>query len=157
MIDRMVGWLTGGENWSMAHAAGVWIEVELALGAFLVEAANSDSHFDAPERAVIGKLLERRFALPPSEAGALLEAAEETAQRSAELFKFTHIIDQRPSPEERIEMLWEVAYADGELDQFEDSLVRRLGGLIYVPDRERGMARQRVLARCGLAEPRDTR
>jgi hypothetical protein len=36
------------------------------------------------------------------------------------------------------------------LDQYEDSLLRRVGGLVYVPDRERGMARQRVLARLRL-------
>ena len=49
-------------------------------------------------------------------------------------------------------MLWEVAYVDGVLDQFEDTLLRRVGGLIYVTDRERGMARQRVLKRRGLDE-----
>jgi uncharacterized tellurite resistance protein B-like protein len=51
---------------------------------------------------------------------------------------------------ELIEMLWEVAYADGVLDEYEDSLLRRVGGLIYVPDRERGEARRRVLKRLGL-------
>ena len=51
---------------------------------------------------------------------------------------------------ELIEMLWEVAYAYGVLDEYEDSLLRRVGGLIYVPDRERGEARQRVLKRLGL-------
>jgi uncharacterized tellurite resistance protein B-like protein len=43
--------------------------------------------------------------------------------------------------------LWEVVYADGSIDALEDTLLRRLGGLIYVPDRERGAARQRVLQR----------
>ena len=47
-------------------------------------------------------------------------------------------------------MLWEVAYADGTLDEYEDSLLRRVAGLIYVPDKERGIARQRVLKRLGL-------
>ena len=47
-------------------------------------------------------------------------------------------------------MLWEVAYADRVLNEYEDSLLRRVGGLIYVPDRERGMARQRVRKRLGL-------
>jgi uncharacterized tellurite resistance protein B-like protein len=54
------------------------------------------------------------------------------------------------SPEERvelIEMLWGVAYADGVLDPEEDLLVRRIAGLIHVDDRERVLARQRVLAR----------
>jgi uncharacterized tellurite resistance protein B-like protein len=46
-----------------------------------------------------------------------------------------------------IEMVWEVAYADGELHDYEANLLRRLGGLLYVSDRERGEARKRVLAR----------
>ena len=50
---------------------------------------------------------------------------------------------------ELIEMMWEVAYADGVLDPEEDALIRRLANLIYVTDRERIMARQRVLARRG--------
>jgi uncharacterized tellurite resistance protein B-like protein len=49
-------------------------------------------------------------------------------------------------------MLWQVAYADRVLDDYEDSLLRRVGGLIYVPDRERGMARRRVLERLGIDE-----
>jgi uncharacterized tellurite resistance protein B-like protein len=44
-------------------------------------------------------------------------------------------------------MLWDVAYADGVLDPEEDLLIRRIAGLIYVDDRERVLARQRVLAR----------
>jgi len=54
------------------------------------------------------------------------------------------------TPQERIdliEMLWEVAYADGVLDPEEDHLIRRIGKLVYVEDRERVHARQRVLAR----------
>ena len=47
-------------------------------------------------------------------------------------------------------MLWDVAYADGELHDLEASLLRRIGGLLYVSDRERGEARKRVLARRGL-------
>jgi hypothetical protein len=33
------------------------------------------------------------------------------------------------------------------VDALEDTLLRRIGGLLYVPDRERGAARQRVLQR----------
>ena len=60
------------------------------------------------------------------------------------------MINERLSPErhvEVIEMLWEVAYADGGLTALEDTLLRRVGGLIYVPDHDRGEARQRVLRR----------
>ena len=44
-------------------------------------------------------------------------------------------------------MLWTVAYADGVLDPEEDRLVRQIAGLIHVPDKERGLGRQRALAK----------
>jgi uncharacterized tellurite resistance protein B-like protein len=150
MIDSIIGWLTG----TPADGGGAsQDEPRLALTALLVEAAHSHDHFDEKERAVVAQLLERHFKMSPADARALLAAGEREAEQSAELFHFTRIINERLSFEQRIElieMLWEVAYADGVLDEYEDSLLRRVGGLIYVPDRERGMARQRVLARLGI-------
>ena len=46
-----------------------------------------------------------------------------------------------------MEMLWAVVYADGELDDFESNMMRRVAGLLYVDDRASGEARKRVLAR----------
>lgn len=152
MIESIIGWLTGVPSDGAAQAQN---ELELALAALLVEAAHSDHRFDERERAVVARLLERRFRLSSADARALLAAGEREASRSAELFHLTRIINERLSFEQRvelIEMLWEVAYADGVLDQYEDSLLRQVGGLIYVPDHERGAARQRVLKRLGLDE-----
>ena len=153
MIDSIREWISGGRPDGRGEGSRQDDELRLALTALLVEAAYSHDHFEEAERAVIGRLVERRFNLSHSDARRLLAAAEVTASESAELFHFTRIINERLSFEQRvelIEMLWEVAYADGALDEYEDSLLRRVGGLIYVPDRERGMARQRVLARLGL-------
>jgi len=44
-------------------------------------------------------------------------------------------------------MMWEVVYADGVLDPEEDALIRRMVDLIHITDRDRVLARQRVLAR----------
>lgn len=153
MIDSIRAWISGGRLDSRDETGKGRSELQLALTALLIEAAHSDDRFDEAERRVIAELLERRFNLSGSDARMLLAAGEEAASESAELFHFTRIINERLSFEERvelIEMLWEVAYADRALDEYEDSLLRRVGGLIYVPDRERGMARQRVLKRLGL-------
>ena len=80
----------------------------------------------------------------------MLAEAEAAADRTHQLYPFTRLAVERMSPEQRvrlIEMLWEVAYADGVLDPEEDALVRRIAGLIYVSDTDRGAARLRVLAR----------
>lgn len=152
MIDSIIGWLTGG---SAADGRESRDELQLALTALLVEAAHSKGDFDERERGVIARSLERRLNLSPADARKLLTAGEREADRSVELSHFTRIINERLSFEQRvdlIEMLWEVAYADGALDEYEDTLLRRIGGLIYVPDRERGLARQRVLKRLGLSD-----
>jgi uncharacterized tellurite resistance protein B-like protein len=154
MFDQILGWLAG--DGAAAGGRRPRDELQLALAALLVEAAHSDDRFDDSERAVIVRLLEQRFGLSAATARELLAAAEQAVERSAELFHFIRVINDRLSVEERIElieMLWEVAYADGVLDQYEDSLLRRIGGLIYIPDRERGMARRRVLKRLGLDAP----
>jgi uncharacterized tellurite resistance protein B-like protein len=46
-------------------------------------------------------------------------------------------------------MLWDVAYSDGVLTGDEDGLIRRVAGLIYVSDRDRGDAKLRVRERLG--------
>ncbi|MGH7045353.1 MAG: TerB family tellurite resistance protein [Stellaceae bacterium] len=150
MIESLISWLTGASPGGAAGAPG---ELELALAALLAEAAHGDHRFDERERAIVARLLARRFGLSADDARALLAAGEQEANRSAELFHLTRIVNDRLSFDQRvelIEMLWEVAYADGVLDQYEDSLLRQVGGLIYVPDHERGAARQRVLKRLGL-------
>ncbi len=130
-------------------------ELEVAVAALLVETAGADTSLGEPERGLIRQLLERRFGLASDEAAALEAAAERRANDSPQLFGFARTIVERLPHERRvgvIELLWEVAYADGVLDPLEDSLVRRIGGLIDVSDHERGEARLRVLARLGLKE-----
>ena len=152
MIDSIRAWISGG----CADREGAGARqnaLQIALAALLVEAACSDDRFEETERGVIARLLEARFNLSRSDAAALLAAGESAASESAELFHFTRTINGQLSFAQRvelIEMLWEVAYADRVLDEYEDSLLRRVGGLINVPDRERGMARQRVRKRLGL-------
>lgn len=129
-------------------------ERQLAAAALMVEAARLDDDFDDDERARIEALLQDQFALTTAEASDLLEAGEKASDESIEWQGFTRKIKDGYEPEERvalIEMLWEVAYADGTLHDYEASLIRRITGLLYVSDRESGEARKRVLARLGIS------
>jgi uncharacterized tellurite resistance protein B-like protein len=154
MFDRLRAWLEEGEE-KGGLGSGGGDELQLAVAALLIETARVDDTLDAKERAVIEHLLERRFGLGPDAARALEAAAEQRSERSVQLFGFVRTINERMPPERRIElieMLWEVAYADGMLDPLADTLLRRIGGLIDVSDHERGAARLRVLARLGIIE-----
>lgn len=128
-------------------------DVELAAAALLVVAAEQDGLFCDDERGHVEAVLARRFDhLDGEEIAELVEQAEQLVADSAQILRFTRTIKDRFTPEQRIEMvelLWEVVYADGELDDHEATLMRRIGGLVYVTDRERGEARKRVLRRLG--------
>ena len=127
-------------------------DLRLSVAVLLLEAARQDDQFDSHERAVIARLLTRKFDLASDECGALLEAGEVRAAEMVQLHGHTSAVFEEMTPEERIhlvEMLWDVAYADGVLDPEEDLLIRRVAGLIHVTDRERVLARQQVLARLG--------
>jgi hypothetical protein len=60
MIDSILGWLSSG---SEGVGAARQNELSLALTALLVEAAHGHDHFDERDRAVIERLIERRFNL----------------------------------------------------------------------------------------------
>jgi uncharacterized tellurite resistance protein B-like protein len=129
-------------------------ELHLAAAALLVEAACHDRHFGEAERLMIERLVQTRFELNAEEAATLIEVAEREVDGAVQLLHFTRAIKDRFSHEERtemVEMLWEVVYADGVLHDYEANLMRRIGGLLYVTDQERGAARKRVLARLNTA------
>ncbi|MGI9511143.1 MAG: TerB family tellurite resistance protein [Geminicoccaceae bacterium] len=129
-------------------------EKQLAAAALMVEAAKLDDDFDDEERARIESLLQSQFSLTQAEAKDLLSSGEQASGDSVEWQGFTRAIKDGFEPEERvalIEMLWEVAYADGELHDYEASLIRRITGLLYVSDRDSGEARKRVRTRLGLS------
>ncbi len=128
-----------------AHSAS---ELQLAVAALLVEAAKLDGAFDEVERRRIGEILVSRLGIDAAATDALIAAADDETELAGGLYGFTSEIRRNFEHAERvsmIEMLWEVAYADGVLHDFEANLLRRVAGLLYVTDRESGEARKRVL------------
>jgi uncharacterized tellurite resistance protein B-like protein len=127
-------------------------DLRLAVAVLLIEAAYRDDVFQPEERDVIFRLLQHKFALTEDETSALLRAAEETCRNSVQLHPWTSAVLDQMTEGDRIhlvEMMWEVAYADGVLDPEEDALIRRMVNLIHITDRDRMLARRRVLDRLG--------
>ena len=130
--------------------------VRLAAAALLVEAAWRDRDFDDAERRHIVDLVSGRFGLTGEEAETLVAAAEEEVHAATQMLPFTRVIKDKFSHEQRVEMvemLWQVVYADGVLHDHEAALMRQVGGLVYVSDRERGAARKRALAKLQASSP----
>lgn len=124
-----------------------------AVAALLVAAARADGVYDPEEAKAVTRCLESHFGLDTPAAEALRNDGEIAYAEAADLVRFTRAIKRVVPYEERIrviEAIWEVAYSDGTQDYTESALVRKLCGLLYVEDREAGLARQRVRTRLGI-------
>ena len=155
MLDGLLRILTGVDD---SDRAGERNDPAFALAVLLIEVARSDDTVEAREQGLIERALARRFGLQPGEVTRLVKAAEESAIWATDLFHLTRVVVENFTEAERIgviEMLWEVAYSDDLLTGVdEDALIRRVAGLIYVSDRDRGEARQRVVQRLERGAPR---
>jgi uncharacterized tellurite resistance protein B-like protein len=153
MIDRVLQLLSGRAAPPAKPSAD---DLQVAVAALLIEAARMDDQFDGAERRTIEHLLAEGFDLPPDAVHELIVSAERAVRQSTQFFPFTQQINKQIAHEDRariLEMMWEVVYADGVLDPQEDMLLRRIAGLIHISDQERGLARQRALAK--LAAKKD--
>ena len=149
MVDFLRDFLFRRKGAAPAGASGHGdAELRLAAAALMVEAAKLDGAFEDSERARIAAILRDRFGMDADDIATLIAAADEETDLAGGLYGFTKTVRDNFSHAERvsmIEMLWEVAYADGVLHDFEANMLRRVAGLLYVTDRESGAARKRVL------------
>ena len=130
-------------------------ELATAVAVLLAKVAALDGTIDTDERAAAADRLTQRFGVPRDEVELLMDEAASTADEAVDLYGFTRTVKDRLDHDGRLalmEALWEVVYADGTLHDYEAQTMRRLAGLLYVPDRESGEARKRALANLGLDE-----
>lgn len=109
--------------------------IELATAALLLEVSRADGEISSDERDATARALQGKFHLTQAETTALLQLAEAEVREASDTFQFTSLVNQRFTRDQKIrvvELMWEVAYADGGRDVFEDHMIRKLADLIYV-------------------------
>lgn len=112
-----------------------------ATAVLMLDVALADKTVDDREVSRIVELVKARFDLASDDATDLVDAARGTAEEMVSLHEFTATLHKHMSEDEKAQimnLLWEVAYADGELDKHEDALILKIGDLLYV-DRVRVM------------------
>jgi uncharacterized tellurite resistance protein B-like protein len=127
-------------------------DLRLAAAALLVHIAEIDGFFDPAERRALLLLLQQRFDLDAGAAGRLLAAAQKSDREAVDLFGFTSILQQSMSlPERRrvIEMMWTIAYADGEAQEFEENMIWRVSELLGVSTNDRIALRRKIRSESG--------
>lgn len=120
---------------------------EVAIAALLVEVSRADRDVHGHERALIEAVLHRHFAASEDQGRALLARAEAAAREAVSTYEFTRVLNETLSPGEKVwllDRLWEVAWADGAVEKYEEALIRKVAGLLYVPHADLVAARWRT-------------
>ena len=137
IFDKLFGGKTAtSETESTANKAEEEISPEqlhMACAALLLEVAEADYKDDPKETQAVLRALESEFKLKRAEVTALLDQAKAETEGATDLFPYTHLINQRCTREQKCAMLtamWRVAFADGDLDKYEEHLIRRTTELL---------------------------
>jgi uncharacterized tellurite resistance protein B-like protein len=127
-------------------------DYRLSAAALLIHAAAIDGAISDLERERLHAVIKRWFDLDDASTDELVRKATEVEQESIDLYHFTSLLGRSLDEDGRrrvIEMMWEIAYADGRVSEFEDNLIWRAADLLGVSTRERVELRQRVAANRG--------
>ena len=103
--------------------------VELATAALLSEIVNADNQ-------VTEKQLRKHVNVDDDAMALLLKRGQETADDAIDLVHFTQVLNKHCNADERVRVvksLWSIAYADESLAPLEESTIRQIADLLYVP------------------------
>ena len=106
-----------------------------ATAVLMLDVARSDNVFEESEFERVLALVEKHFGMSPEDAAELVNVADEKAENLVSLHEFTQLLHNNLDESEKariVGLLWKVAYADGRLDKYEDSLVRKISDLLHV-------------------------
>ena len=110
-------------------------ETVKGISALLVHAAKIDEIYSDQEKDLIKNFI--KSYLKNEDSSLILKNAEEIENNSNQLLNFTNLIKQNSleTKKDIIEHLWKIIISDKTIDQYESNLMRRICGLIYVPDK----------------------
>jgi uncharacterized tellurite resistance protein B-like protein len=109
--------------------------LHLASAALMIELSKADYSIDDSELKKISSILQKKFDLPEDTLEELFDLAQQEAEDATSLYQFTSLINEAyeyPAKITLIQNMWEVAFADGNLDRYEEHLIRKVAELLYV-------------------------
>lgn len=110
-------------------------QLQLASAALMVELCKADQTVDEEETRTLMGILKDRFNLSKEELNELMLLATSAAREATSLYEFTSLMNEHFDYAEKVQLiknLWDVAYADGRLDRYEEHMIRKVADLLYV-------------------------
>ena len=110
--------------------------LQLATATLLLEVVSADFEVQQSEMDKLHEILASQFQLGPEELVQIMAEAKLEADHMVSLQHITRQLNEQFSEKEKtrvIEMMWEVVFADGNLDHYEEHLIRQVAELLYLP------------------------
>lgn len=124
-------------------------DYRLAAAALLIHISMIDGETSPRERESLHAVLKREFSLDDETTDELIEAATAADREAVDLYSFTSLLNRSLDEEGRrriVEMMWQIVFADGRMNEFEDNIVWRASDLLGVSARDRVELRRTVSA-----------
>jgi uncharacterized tellurite resistance protein B-like protein len=123
-----------------------WFERVSAL--LLAEISRADSEIDDTELVTIAQAIKSSsHSIDSAEIDEIIASAKQDSDNTISFREHVRLINKNCSREQKlslIEQMWRVAYADGDLDKYEEYTIRKLADLLYVEHQELIKAKLRV-------------
>ena len=122
-------------------------KLKLASASLLIEMIRMDHKIEQTEHDMVKALIKKDFELSDEETESLFELAEEESKNAIDYYRFAKLINKEFDNTQKIriiENLWQIAYADDELDKYEEHYLRKITELLHIPHKEFIKAKHRV-------------
>ena len=110
--------------------------------ALLIHAAKIDENYSEKEKKLIISFVEMSSnkKLDKEQINSLVDQAEQYEKNSNQILEFTQKVKKMDINTKRrvVEFLWRIILSDNTSDVYESNLMRRICGLLYVPDKLSG-------------------
>lgn len=143
-LKRFIREVTFGESEGLTFADD---DQRLAAAALLIHVITVDGDMDPAEKTKLTDILQQHYKLSDDETAELIRLGTDRDNEAVDLYGFTSVLKRKTDETERhaiIEMMWQIAYADGHVHEFEDNTVWRVAELLGVSSRDRIALRQKV-------------
>ena len=115
------------------------------ITALLIHAAKIDENYSVEEEEIIKKTL-IKLGIENSQFKNILKDAKKIEENSNQILLFTKEVKNMSNEKkiQIIETLWQIIYSNKEADMYETSLMRRLGGLLYIDSETMGAIKDKI-------------
>ena len=106
-----------------------------ACAALLIETAFADKEFSEEEKNSMQNTLRKTYKIEEQVIEDLIKDAEQIVAESTSLYEHTRLINDSCNYEDKLKLingLWNLAFADQELDKYEEYLIRKIADLLHV-------------------------